>query len=139
MKKTILFTSIILLFFYSCSDDDKSNINDEVIGKWKLIEAFGLDGIGYGWTTVEDGYFYHFMPDQTFESDRFVECTTGNFYASGNQITLDYSCDGFGTGIESPAGVFVEKISFQGDYMILTPIYLDCDEGCDYKFEKMED
>ena len=90
------------------------------------------------WTTVANGYTYTFSDDGTFSSTRFTECTTGTYEVSSNSITLDYGCAGFGTGIENPAGTFVENYSFESENIILTPSYMNCIEGCGYRFEKIE-
>jgi len=138
MKPIILILSM-LLSFTSCSDDDTKSQEENFLGTWKLIETYGSDGgSNPQWTIVDNGYTYTFSNDGTFSSTRFTECTTGTYDVSNNTITLDYSCVGFDTGVENPPGTFVENYNFENGNIILTPTYMNCIEGCGYKFEKIE-
>ncbi|APY12118.1 hypothetical protein BWZ22_13155 [Seonamhaeicola sp. S2-3] len=138
MKPIILILSM-LLSFTSCSDDDTKSQEESFLGTWKLIETYGSDGgSNPQWTIVDNGYTYTFSNDGTFSSTRFTECTTGTYDVSNNTITLDYSCVGFDTGVENPPGTFVENYNFENGNIILTPTYMNCIEGCGYKFEKIE-
>lgn len=73
----------------------------------------------------------------TFQSDQFSECTKGTFLLTGDEISFDYECEGFTTGIESPPGVFNYKYFFLNGKLSLTPIFISCIEGCGYRFEKI--
>lgn len=139
MRTKILLLSM-LLSLTSCRDDDTKSQETSILGTWKLIETYGSNGgTNPQWTTVNNGYTYTFNNDGTFSSTRFIgECTTGTYIMSSNSITLDFDCAGFDTGIESPAGTFVENYGFENENIILTPSYMDCIEGCGYKFEKIE-
>jgi len=55
-----------------------------------------------------------------------------------DELILDFGCYGFTTGIETPEGTFVEKMTFEKVYLILQPTYLDCTEGCGWKFKKID-
>ena len=132
---TITFTLV------SCSENDE-NLSEpqevSLIGQWQLIEVFLPSGNGTdSWNTIDNGYTYNFNANTTFTSDRFSECDNGFFIYKDNLLTLDYSCEGFTTGIESPEGTFIENISFDGGNMILVPTYKDCTEGCGWKFRKV--
>lgn len=138
MKNMFLILSIFF-FTTGCSEEERTQQENALYGNWKLIEIYQNDGGNNPqWTTVDSGYTYTFNTDGTFSSTRFTECTSGNYQVSSNSITLDYSCNGFDTGIESPPGTFIENYIFENNYLILTPSYLNCIEGCDYKFEKIE-
>lgn len=138
MKSTILILSI-LLSFTSCNDDDTKPQEINILGTWKLIETYGsYGGSNPQWTSIDNGYTYTFNNDGTFSSTRFTECTTGTYETSSSSITLVYGCEGFDTGIENPAGTFVENYVFDNEYIILKPSYMNCDEGCSYKFKKIE-
>ncbi|AUS07068.1 hypothetical protein [Pseudotamlana carrageenivorans] len=138
MKLTILILCIFLSLT-SCSDDEAKSQENNFLGTWKLIETYGSDGGSNSqWTSVDNGYTYTFNNNGTFSSTRFTECTTGTYGVSSNSITLVYGCEGFDTGIENPAGTFVENYVFEDENIILTPTYMNCDEGCSYKFEKVE-
>lgn len=138
MKNIILIFSM-LLSLTSCSDDAVKAQETSIAGTWKLIETYGSDGTGNPqWTTVDNGYTYTFSSKGSFTSTRFAECSTGTYQITSSTLTLTYDCDGFGTGIESPAGTFVENIAFDDGKIILTPTYLTCIEGCGFKFEKVK-
>ncbi|WP_157495132.1 hypothetical protein [Flavobacterium sp. KJJ] len=53
-------------------------------------------------------------------------------------LTLNFGCPGFTTAIETPKGTFVEKYKSENGKMILSPTYLICYEGCEYKFSKIK-
>ena len=123
-----------MLPFVNCSNSSNEN---SIIGTWQLIETYGSDGgSNPEWTTVENGYIYTFYINGNFTSNRFSECLEGNYTISENNLILDYGCTDFNTGIETPAGTFIEDYTFEGEYLILTPTYLTCIEGCSYKFKK---
>ncbi len=135
MKKLFLFTVLLSFAFVTngCSDNDdnKTKIKPSIIGTWELVEIYGLDGVGGQWTSVENGYTYTFETDGTFISNRFSECTNGTYILSETDGTLSFAYDC------EDGGTFVENYVFSGQYLILTPTYLDCIEGCDYKFKKI--
>jgi hypothetical protein len=137
MKKTLFILSCLGMFI-SCSDDEKANQNNaKLTGNWQLIAQYGSDGgSNNGWTPVQLGYSMKFNEDGTFTSQKYAECTEGTYAIAGDRLTLDYGCDGFSAGIESPAGTFVENVTFENGTMILNPVYMNCDEGCGLKFEK---
>ena len=138
MKTLILFFSIIFSIT-SCNSDDTNKQDNNIIGTWKLIETYGSDGGNNPqWTLVNNGYMYTFNENGSFTSNRFSECSEGNYSISANNLTLDYSCSNFDTGIETTAGTFLEEYSFEGTNIILTPTYLTCIEGCKFKFQKIE-
>ncbi|WP_176328520.1 MULTISPECIES: lipocalin family protein [Arenibacter] len=139
MKNIILLFTIIISFS-SCSQNDENQKNENSIyGTWKLVEIYGSDGGNSPqWNPVNNGYTYTFNSDNSFASNRFSECSTGMYELTSSNLTLKYNCDGFNTGIENPPGSFVENYVFESNHLILTPTYLNCDEGCSYKFEKVE-
>lgn len=131
---------ILSIFFFTtgCSEEEAKPKEDFIYGTWKLIEIYQSDGSSNPqWTNVDSGYTYTFNNDGTFSSTRFSECTSGTYEVSSNSITLDYSCNGFDTGIENPPGTFVENYFFENNNLIIIPSYLHCIEGCNYKFEKI--
>jgi len=138
MKNLILIFSI-LISLTSCNSDDTNKQESTVIGNWKLIETYGSDGGNNPqWNSVANGYTYTFNQNGSFTSNRFSECSEGNYSILANNLTLDYGCSNFDTGIETPAGTFVEKLVFENENLILTPTYLACIEGCAFKFEKIQ-
>lgn len=138
MKSIILILSI-LFSLTGCSEKETNQQENSIYGTWQLIEIYQSDGgSSPQWTTVDESYIYTFNNDGTFSSTRFTECTSGTYEISNNSITLNYSCVGFDTGMENPPGTFIESYIFKNANLILTPFYLNCIEGCDYKFEKVE-
>ena len=138
MKKLLLMLAICF-FILGCSEEETKQQEQSIYGTWKLIEIYQSDGgSNPQWSNVDTSYTYTFNKDGTFSTTRFTECTQGTYDKSNNSITLDYRCNGFNTGIENPPGTFVERYIFENAHLILTPSYLNCFEGCDYKFEKIE-
>jgi len=137
LKLGIIFC--IILTILSCSNEDEKveNVNS-IVGTWKLIEIYNDPGDGSGsWNSVENGYSYKFAVNGEFTSTRFSECSSGNYSINSNELTLNFDCDGFTAGIENPEGTFIENYGFESNTVILVPTYLNCDEGCGWKFEKI--
>lgn len=141
--KTIYLILIAVISFTSCSENENQLRNDndrKIIGQWQLIEVYESNGGSINqWNSVDNGYLYTFNINGTFTSSRFSECSTGNYSITDNLLTLDYDCLNFDTGIESPAGTFVESYNFENDVLILVPTYMTCDEGCGWKFSKISE
>ena len=139
--KRMIFLFVLILSFLACSNnDDENNENQSIIGTWELVEKYGSSAGGdFQWMPVEDGYYYTFSKNGNFSSNRFSECQTGNYSLTDTQLILDYSCEGFTTGIETPEGTFVENYRLKDNLLFLSPTYLNCDEGCEYKFEKVNE
>ena len=138
MKNLILIFSILIIFI-NCANDDTNKQENSIIGTWKLIETYGSDGgSNPQWSTITNGYSYTFNQSGNFTSNRFSECSEGKYSISGDDLILDYGCNGFTTSIENPEGTFIEKFIFERGNLILTPTYLTCIEGCGYKFQKIE-
>ena len=136
--RTLMLTLVMLLSLASCNDDKTNENNKGIVGTWKLISTYGSDGGSIAkWSSVDKGYTYTFNSDGTFTSTRFSECTQGTHTLNPTSLILNFGCNGFDTKIETPAGTFSEKISYENENVILTPSYLMCDEGCAYKFEKV--
>ncbi|MBA6151620.1 lipocalin family protein [Gelidibacter maritimus] len=141
MVKTIKFgiISLIIIMLSGCNNsDDEIKTEQSIIGNWKLIEVYSDVGDGSGdWNPVENGYTYSFSSNGEFSSTRFPECSSGTYTINSNELTLVFDCNGFTTGIENPEGTFVENYTFESNTVILVPTYMICDEGCGWKFKKM--
>ena len=142
MAKKLLFgiLSLLSIILVGCSNNDENIDTDKsIVGNWKLIEIYIDPGDGSGnWNPVEDGYTYNFSENGEFTSTRFSECSTGEYSIDSNQLTLEFDCNGFTAGIEEPEGTFIEDYFFESNTVIFVPIYLNCIEGCGWKFEKVE-
>ena len=134
--KNILFSIILFLLFLSCSKDDTNS--NKLEGKWVLIETrIGDGGSSPEWVEVDEngGYFYQLNDDTTFISNKLNVCDNGNYTFTNEAFTLVYSCDNMSSG--NPPGTFKEIYYFENSNLIITPDYLNCDEGCLYKFKKV--
>ncbi|MBI6121465.1 lipocalin family protein [Salegentibacter maritimus] len=143
MKKLNLLILVIFssAIFVGCEKEEISEKKPitSIIGTWQLIEIYSDPGDGSGgWNSVENGYKYTFSSDNKFNSNRFTECTNGEYNIDSNKLILNYECEGFTAGIEDPEGTFVEELSFTANNIILKPTYLDCIEGCGWKFKKLQ-
>ncbi|MDB9873773.1 hypothetical protein OAC97_00750 [Flavobacteriaceae bacterium] len=140
--KTIIFILTIVFVATGCNKSEnveQSSSNNKLIGQWQLIEIYeGNGGSVNQWNSVENGYNYEFNSNGSFSSDRFVERSVGNYILTDNTITLDFSCEEFNTGTEIPSGIFIENFSFDNNNLVLVPSYLNCDEGCGFKFSKIK-
>ncbi len=113
---------------------DFSGKDEPIIGKWKLVEAFISDGGPQYWVNVENGEEITFTGDGLFSSNRFSECTKGDFSIELNELYLNYNCEGFTSGMENSEGLITYNITFESNYLLLTPTSLICIEGCNYKY-----
>jgi len=139
--KTIYLIFIFILFMNTACTKDESNKQENVIfGSWELIEIFVNDGSSSSgeWQQPNTVYKYAFLDDNTFTSTRFLECDYGTFTITEDTIELHFGCEDFTTGIENPQGVFIENYTFENNHLILVPTYLSCDEGCGWKFKRIE-
>jgi len=132
--KTLIYLPILLILTMSCS---KSNNDDSskpsIIGKWKLIELYNSDGgTSPTWHTVTNGYLLEFFSNGTFTSTKHIECTTGSYTISPtNEVNMTYNCVSF-------TNSYLEKVETNtSTQLILKPTYMNCDEGCSVKFEKV--
>lgn len=136
MKSILLLSLGSLLILSSCnSDDDVQQIphDGSIVGTWELIEYFGSDGAeNPQWKVAEDRYTYTFDSDGSFTTTRFSECDFGRYELNDSILTLQYGC------FEPPKGTFINNFRLSADYMILTPQYLTCIEGCGSKFRKIK-
>lgn len=132
--KTLIYLPFLLFLTMSCSksnDDDSSKAS--IIGKWKLIELYNSDGgSSPNWHTITNGYTIEFFSNGTFTSTKHIECTTGSYTISPtNEVNMTYNCVGF-------TNSYLEKVETNtSTQLILKPTYMNCDEGCSVKFEKV--
>lgn len=138
MKTLILLFSLMIAVSSCNQSDENPQVENSIYGTWKLIETYNGTGGGTPqWSSVSDGYIYTFKNDNTFTSNRFNECSSGTYELTPSNLILTFDCEGFNTGIESPSGTFFENYAFGEGYLFLTPTYLNCDEGCSNKFNKI--
>ena len=130
-----------LLFCIACDETmDEPITADEslIVGKWKQTEAYISAGGPQYWVDVENGEEIEFFKNGTFSSDRFIECSVGNFSIEENKLLLEYNCMGFSTQSENEEGFITYELEFHMNYFILTPTSGPiCIEGCSYKYQKI--
>ena len=135
--KNLIFFLTISFSILSCSHNDNLDTIVTIVGSWKLFEIYSNSGGGTGqWSQIDNGYSYTFFSNGEFSSSRFSECTDGTYSITNNKLTLVFGCTGFTTRVEGPEGTFIEQMTFESGFLILTPTYLTCIEGCAYKFKK---
>ncbi|MDT0554446.1 lipocalin family protein [Patiriisocius hiemis] len=133
MKKLVAIVSIIA-FTIGCSEsEDNLEVTQEnLVGNWKLIQAYNDPGDGSGdFEPVQDGYRFTLNEDGTFTSERLIECATGTYTIEDNtKLVFNYDCDNF-------TEVYIDIIRFSGNDLITSPREpFACIEGCSKKFSK---
>ena len=133
----------LLLFILSGCNDHENNRQQNppsIYGIWQLIESYSDPGrTGEGkWIKTNDEYSYEILINGTFNSTKYNECSTGLYSISKEKKTISFtfSCDDFDP-CEASSVLCNESFSFDNQYLILIPNYLQCDEGCAHKFEKI--
>ncbi len=141
MKSLLQFGVIFLLTIFSsgCDTNDNNELDRDnpIIGNWQLIEAYISSGGPQYLVSIENGEKFKFSINGTFSSNKYPECTSGNFSTESNELILKYDCNGFTAGIENSEGHITYKVTFESDYFLLTPTSVICTEGCSYKYKKI--
>ena len=137
MKKLILLL-ILNLSFIGCAEENTEAQKTTFYGTWQLVQSYVVNGVNGNWEQVKNGYQYEILSSNTFVSNQFSECSKGTIVLKDIEITFDYECEDFTTWIETPAGSFTYQYSFDNGQLLLIPNFLTCDEGCGYKFEKID-
>lgn len=131
IKYIILCAPAFLLLLTACKDQETS-----LYGTWQLTEVYISPGTREGeWVAVENGYTFDIQPDGTFYSSKYDKCSTGSYTISDQTISFMYNCQNF-YPCNASSSTCIESFSFENQYLVLRPNYLDCIEGCSYKFSK---
>lgn len=136
--RTFTFCIIFVFGLLSCDSDPVSKVDDSnLIGEWKLTEAFISAGGPQYWVDVENGTELAFYENNSFSSNRFTECKTGNYVLIENELRLKYSCEDFKPEFVNEDGNITYALELGRDYFILTPTSPPfCTEGCSYKYTR---
>jgi len=136
--KNLIYIFILALGVLSCQSDDLIEFdNSDLVGKWKLTEAFISAGGPQYWVTVEDGEEFVFYGNGTFTSSKFSECAGGIFLIDSSKLILEFNCEGFESELENEEGFITYKLEYESNHFIATPTSGPiCIEGCSYKYEK---
>jgi hypothetical protein len=129
-----------LLFFIACDNTMNEPITPDeslMIGKWKQTAAYISSGGPQYWINVENGEEIEFFENETFSSNRFTDCLSGDFSIEDNKLLLKYNCIGFNPESANEEGFITFELEFFSNYYILTPTSGPiCIEGCSYKYQK---
>jgi hypothetical protein len=107
-----------------------------ILGKWKQTKAYISSGGPQYWVDFENGEEIEFFEDGTFSSDRFTECSIGDFLIEEKTLILEYNCNGFSPQLENEEGFITYELEFYSNYFVLTPTSGPiCIEGCSYKYQ----
>lgn len=100
----------------SCNKESNDEKKDTLIGKWQLIEeyVYDINDGTEGWLEVstENSFTIEFNENNTFKSTKFDECNYGEYIYNEIEITMDYGCEDFTIGIETPPETFHWKLFF---------------------------
>lgn len=140
--KNLIFLLSIVLSFNSCSQNDENSKNENSIyGTWKLVAVYSNVGNGENnWNSVENGYTYIINADNSFESTKYNECSSGKIEVNAMTSTLSFifDCNNF-YPCEENSDICKEYFSISEGNLILSSTYQNCDEGCpQFKFEKIK-
>ena len=131
-----LFFPFLFLLFISCNNDDDSELNDDIVGTWKLTEVLADPGNGSGefravnsqktitlladGTITSNGNLCSMSPEATDPTTGIYSIETSTFQADG--------CDSFDEDFGYP---------FDQDGKTLIISY-PCFEPCKAKYKKIE-
>ncbi|MGB7393577.1 MAG: hypothetical protein WA913_04205 [Pricia sp.] len=141
MRTIYYLLTINLIFTVGCEKYSSDTIDGEntLTGKWQLTEAFISAGGPQYWVDVEEGETIEFLANGSFVSNRFTECSNGNFSVESTELLLDYDCDGFEVLPENEDGSITYNLELDSDYFIVTPTSGPiCIEGCSYKYSRKQ-
>ena len=132
MKKTF-FTLIVVILFFSCSDDDHDCPDNEFVGSWKLIEVLADPGDGSG----------TFLPIEstrtlTFKNNGIISTNTSLCNPYSDEIRTSGTYDILEKKIHTNCeGTNIATIFFrmENEHLILDFFSL---EGYSQKFERVE-
>lgn len=129
--------SLLIITLFGCGNNVNTINEHQIVGSWKLVEANISAGGPQYWQEIENGEEFEFLSNGNFSSNKYAECTGGEFSIKSNELRLIYDCNGFNPPIENSEGVVTYEITFASDYFILTPTSVICVEGCSYKYKKV--
>ncbi|MGP2570494.1 hypothetical protein ACT4R9_07985 [Ornithobacterium rhinotracheale] len=116
-------------------DDEKIEIPAELVGTWELTEKYFPSGMpdDWKWKKVQNDekYTLTLNADHSFTSTQFPNCQKGTYNHWENKLSLNYLCE------RSEENIYIFKFKDKNYSLILSPTYLNCDEGCSYKFVRV--
>jgi hypothetical protein len=139
MKK-LLYLPLVLLLMLSCEQGDviqEENIDNPLVGKWKLIEQLADPGDGSGtFQSTDKDLQIEFFADRTFRASRSM-CTLANYDETESTGTVDLNQEVL---YPDDCDALFEDVDYQIHYSINEGdliLYYFCIEACGQKFEKV--
>ncbi|WP_445730886.1 hypothetical protein [Mariniflexile sp.] len=143
--KNLVLILILMIAISSCSQSDENKpIKNSIVGSWQLIErtANNANGTPNEWEQIEDGYIITFNQDSTYESEispsECNEIDNSSYFVQNqseeNILEINITCI-------NPNMVFESKYSYSfesANHLVMIPIEPACDEGCSFKYRKVE-
>lgn len=128
MRKFVIFCCLFLLLAGCSKKQQKTIINDSIIGKWKAVELFTSPGFGGTWNalSVSKQFTITFKNDGTFSY-------SANFPKADLKFDM-YTLSGTQISAGTPLSSYAENwyISIVNNKVMHLQIY-PCIEGCPYK------
>jgi len=142
MKNMYLILTMLILFT-GCKNEEVEQYENSIYGTWKLKEQW-LGNVGetsVNWSEVANGYSITFLENNNYSSTEFTICqnnvNNGDFSLEENSsskfVIISIQCNSTGNEL-----IRKYTYTFEGNNLILTPFSYPCDEGCSYKFKKLE-
>lgn len=139
MKSMYLILSVLFLFT-GCNKEEAKQQENLIYGTWQLVEVYSNIGNGENsWNKIENGYTYLIKKDNSFNSTKYNECSSGKLEINNTLSTISFifECTNFYPCLNQ-SNSCVEYFSFEGDNLILSSTYQNCEEGCpQFKFKKV--
>jgi len=144
MKNMILLMGILLTIAGCSKEEEIAQEETTIFGTWQLVEQIvGNVGNQGNWEDIENGYTIEFDNNQNYNSTSSPICpsnasNSGTYSIENNEkesfLKIILDCD------ENENGTFIMEytFSFLDNFLILSPTF-SCDEGCAYKYIKIED
>ncbi len=129
-----LYFILVVVVFTACQTD----VDVDVYGTWQLESVYISAGGEGQWQQLEESHTIVLRKDQSFRSDRHEGCNRGTFKLTGSQIIFNYSCEDFTLGLEDEQGVLPYQFKIEKGDLILSPTYVWCVEGCEYRYSKID-
>ncbi|WP_299311398.1 lipocalin family protein [uncultured Aquimarina sp.] len=132
MKKYMFLFLIPLLFVFSCSSDDDTIVNPDLLGKWRLIEQLVDPGDGSGrFEPINSDLELEFFAAGVLQVSNGTLCSL-NIDSEGSS-TESYSIDENVINVDCDNAIGISFEIKEGSLFL----YFACIEGCGQKYQKL--
>ena len=134
-----LYAILVLNLITSCHSDD-TPINDSLFGKWQLVEIYD-GGSLQPYRAIENGTSMTFYTDSTLTTTyHSLGCSTDQTEGSyettegekREELTVHLSCED-----KELTVTYYYGVDSKG-FLVISPKESSCDEGCYWKFKRIE-